>query len=411
MRYLIALLFTFAVGESIAQIDYLIQKDSCYFRWQMVKKLTQSGRDTLIRQRITNRQMQYATWECGKELGIVDCNRDLSYDEEMDLVFLEASDFSNISGSNKPFTGTCESCHINGRKHRRIGFVNGREDGFDTTFYESGCPQVIRSFSMGKENGKWMYFYDSTSYLAWEENYVMTEKDGRQIYFAKPIRSEEGIYYQDTLKFENYKNGVLHGAKVTYYKRDWEGKGGSIKREVNYNEGVLNGAFKIYNLDGIVVEELNYNMGKKDQQCTYYYEDGTLLKTEVWSNGIRNGKFTTFYYQGHLQKTENYEDGVKEGWFKEYYSDEKLKRRVLYEADVLIEEYKYDESGRQVYVFPQFNAGGAEDDAAPGSEESIVSRQKFLKSHRKRVLKEAKKLARQKRKEDRRNNEFRLLVN
>lgn len=125
MRYLIALLFTFAVGESIAQIDYLIQKDSCYFRWQMVKKRTQSGRDTLIRQRITNRQMQYATWECGKELGIVDCNRDLSYDEEMDLVFLEASDFSNISGSNKPFTGTCESCHINGRKHRRIGFVNG----------------------------------------------------------------------------------------------------------------------------------------------------------------------------------------------------------------------------------------------------------------------------------------------
>ena len=109
----------------------------------------------------------------------------------------------------------------------------------------------------------------------------MTEKDGRQIYFAKPIRSEEGIYYQDTLKFENYKNGVLHGAKVTYYKRDWEGKGGSIKREVNYNEGILNGAFKIYNLDGIVVEELNYNMGKKDQQCKYYYEDGTLLKTEV----------------------------------------------------------------------------------------------------------------------------------
>ena len=77
---------------------------------------------------------------------------------------------------------------------------------------------------------------------------------------------------------------------------------------------------------------------------------------------------------------------------------------LTYEADVLIEEYKYDESGRQVYVFPQFNAGGAEDDAAPGSEESIVSRQKFLKSHRKRVLKEAKKLARQKRKEDRRNN-------
>ena len=77
---------------------------------------------------------------------------------------------------------------------------------------------------------------------------------------------------------------------------------------------------------------------------------------------------------------------------------------LTYEADVLIEDYKYDESGRQVYVFPQFNAGGAEDDAAPGSEESIVSRQKFLKSHRKRVLKEAKKLARQKRKEDRRNN-------
>ena len=90
----------------------------------------------------------------------------------------------------------------------------------------------------------------------------------------------------------------------------------------------------------------------------------TQKKTENWKEGVRNGESKTFFYQGHIQKTENYKDGKKYGWFEEYHPDQTPKHRVLYEADVLIEEYKYDEHGREIYSFPKFNNGGGDEDDA-----------------------------------------------
>lgn len=258
-------LFT-AFGSGIfAQDDLNIKKKNCYDR-----STAQKGK-------------RFVDWECGKIAGVIDCNEKLEYDEGSNTLF------SKSSGS--PFTGKCETCHSNGILEHRINFVNGKEDGYDTTYYESGCMMVIRNNIAGKETGLWTFYYDSTGRVAWEMNYLNGQKHGKQVFL-----NAKG----DTTLLENYVNGVLHGVKKTYYAKS------KLEKMVTYANGVFNGPFITYNKEGKMLQHLNYKEGKKDGPCTYYYDDGVLLRTENWSMDARNGEFKTLYYEQNLQTIENY---------------------------------------------------------------------------------------------------------
>ena len=285
---------------------------------------------------------KFAEWECGKLAGVVDCNEKLTYDESNDLV---------MSGNmGKPFTGQCETCHNNGLLERRVTFVNGKENGQDTTYYKSGCPQVVRSHIQGQPNGQWVFYFDSTQAIAWEMNYSLGSQHGKQIYLTR-----EG----DTARIEFYNNGILHGNKRLYYSKS------RIEKDINYVNGLMDGSFKHYNRDGILLEEITYKQGKKNGECKYYYDDGKLLKTEKWTMDVKDGEFKTFYYQGFIQTMENYKKGIAEGWFEERWPEDKLKRRALYKKGVVIEEYKYDEQGTEIYAFDGTASKNTEDDAMP----------------------------------------------
>lgn len=337
MKIILMLILSVFIFNVSAQIPEVKQQKKCYLRYD------ENGNEIKGKPR-------YSAWECGKLAGVVDCNQRLEFDEEADMIYLKNDDLVNAAGANKPFTGTCETCHMNGTLERRVNFVNGKQNGIDTTKYASGCPQVIRNHIQGVESGQWLYYYDSTQMLAWEMNYMMGQLHGKQIYFK-----ENG----DTTKWENYQNGVLHGVKRTYYPYS------KIKNEVNYNQGVMEGKFKIYNLEGVVIEELNYVQGKKNDECKYFYDDGKPLKIEHWTVGVKNGEFKMFFYDGSIQTTENYKKGLKEGVFEEFYPDGKTKHKRIFKKDILIEEYKYDEHGRETYAFPERIKTDIEDDEAP----------------------------------------------
>lgn len=279
---------------------------------------------------IGNKQRKYTEWECGKTPGIVDCNDKIDFDER-------SKTFLSMSGG-KPYTGMCETCFENGIRERKITFINGKEHGIDTTKYISGCPMVIRNHINGFENGTWTYFYDSTTTLAWEMNYLLGQKHGKHVYFNK---------LGDTTLLENYKNDQFQGVKRTFYK------GGKIHKHVIYSNGIINGPFYSYNKDGKTLEKLNYKMGKKDGVFTYYYDDGALMKTENWTNDIKNGTFTTYYYQGFIMSIENYKKGIKEGWFEEYHTNKRMKIRSLYKKGKLIEEHEFNEKGKEIRTYPE----------------------------------------------------------
>jgi len=298
--------------------------------------------------------ISFSTWECGKLAGVVDCNEKLTYDENTNTI-LSVNDGS-------AFSGQCETCFSNGVLERRITFLDGKEDGADTTFYRSGCRKVIRNHMRGEENGQWLYYYDSTASLAWEMNYLVGEKQGKQIFFGPK---------GDTTLWETYKNGLLNGKKRTYYA------GSKIEKEISYEAGQLNGSFKKFSIDSVLLNDLNFKNGNKDGVCKYYYNDGTLLKVENWLKGLKHGEFKTFFIQGHVQALEYYTKGLKEGEFVNYYPNKSVKRRHVYKQDVLLEDHKYNTLGEETYSFAKsIDSNAKEDDAIPTSKKVKTKREK-----------------------------------
>lgn len=356
MKLLYTLVLIVFSTSAFAQIkDIRNDKDSCYFKYDSNGNKVKPG------------QRYYAQWECGKTVGILDCNADLSYDKERNIVIKKANDNVNLAGANRPYTGQCELCHNNGTKRLTVAFKEGKQDGIDTTYYQSGCPQVIQSHIMGVESGTWRYYYDSTGYLAWEQNYFAGQKHGKQIYFEA-----DG----DTTKIEHYNNGILDGEKKLYYDDS------KINKEINYKMGVFEGPFTVYNKLGVVIEKLTYKDGKLNEEATYYYDDGTLMRTESWKSGMKSGSFKSFFYDGAIRISENYnKKGQKHGTFEEYYPDKTLKNRSIYDEDELVEEHRYDVNGRETYTFGASTNNGAEDDQMPADGKS--SKKKKEKKKRK----------------------------
>ncbi|MBI2259702.1 MAG: toxin-antitoxin system YwqK family antitoxin [Flavobacteriia bacterium] len=298
---------------------------------------------------------RFIEWECGKIPGIIDCNEKLDLDPGNSIVYSK--------GSGAPYTGMCETCHINGIIERRVTFVNGRENGIDTAYYQSGCPMVIRNHIQGAENGTWTYFYDSTQFLAWEMNYFAGQKHGKHIYFTKK---------GDTTLWENYSYDVLDGIKRTYYSKSRK------HQEISYKKGILEGQHLIYNKEGVVIEKVNYKAGKKEGEATYFYDDGKLLRTENWSKGVKNGEFKSFYYQGFVESIESYQKGIKNGRFEEYFYDQKIKRKAVYKDNILIFEQIYDEQGILKSSIGVQDNKGKEDDKLP-EDKKKKKKEKFVK--------------------------------
>lgn len=325
---------------------------------------------------------RYAEWECGLSDSIVDCGEKLEMDPGTNTVF------SRNTGSL--YTGYCETCHMNGLKQRTVYFSNGKQHGTDTTYYQSGCPQVVTSYIKGVENGIWTYYNDSSALEAWQISYLNGQKQGRSIYWKQYISGTDAsgntIYERDTTKIENYNNGLLHGLKTEYWK------GSKLRKEVFYQSGLLDGAFKAYNSKGILTQDLNYKAGKKDGAFKYYFENGVLLKTEVWDDGEKDGNFITYYIQGFVQLSENYKNDMKEGWFEERFPDNTIQRQALYKKDVLIEEHVYDKNGNKIRTVGEVKTE-AEDDAIPrDSKAEKKAAKKKRKSEKKRLKEQHRKV-------------------
>ena len=354
MRTILIGIIALASFTAAAQVFEVPEEKKCYERYYKDGSL------------IPKSERRYAEWECGKLAGVVDCNDKLTYDEGTGLVY---------AGTNStPFTGTCETCHMTGVINHRITFVNGKEHGVDTTYYSSKCPQVVRSHVQGARMGTWYYYYDSTNLLAWEMNYQMDELHGKQIYFKlfKNGSKDPKDWERDTVRWENYQNGVLHGTKRTYYKDS------KLKSEINYENGIFHGSYKQFNEDGVEIQEMTYKNGKKDGEVKYFYDDGKPLRTENWNEDVKEGEFKVFYYQGHVQTEELYRKGVRIGTYIEYYPNQVIRQKIIYDKKgVRIEEHRYDENGRETYAFgTPDDANGAEDDEMPSSERKKKKKKK-----------------------------------
>lgn len=326
----------------------------------------QGKRKPCFQKSIDRLSQRFVDWECGQSEQVLDCNEKLESDPGKSLVVHRRS--------GNPYTGKCETCHDNGIRERIVQFNEGKVHGVDTTYYNSGCTQVVRNHINGVESGTWTYYNDSSGLEAWKINYHEGERHGKSIFYRHfmvdtdkltyKVGSAEktlkhGVYDSDTARIEHYNKGLLHGKKMEYYP------GSKIKKEVRYENGMLHGPSVYYDEDGQVLQELNFKEGKKHGKLKYYYDNGNLLRTESWENGVKSGEFKSFFIQGYIQSIENYDDeGRRHGWFEDRFHDDKIKRRARYVRDKLVEEHVYDKYSNETRTVGEPESGD-EDDELP----------------------------------------------
>ena len=154
----------------------------------------------------------------------MNCYDKVSYDTDRDTYYSKG-DFSMT------FDGTCETCYRNGVLQERVTIKNGKRDGSDTSFFQSGCVQSVQAYVMGKMNGLNTVYFDSTGRIEREVSYLLGKLNGKSLWYERS---------GDTIALKSYLNDIQHGEQRDYYP------GGKIYKIVNYQNGLLNGSHKTF---------------------------------------------------------------------------------------------------------------------------------------------------------------------
>lgn len=194
---------------------------------------------------------------------------------------LSAQEKINQLNANGKRTGVWKK-HYNNGKIRYVGqFKNGKEIGV-FKFYSalsSAHPIAIKTFENNNNLAK-ISFYTVKGVL--ESKGVI---DGKK-------RTGLWKYYQPNgktlLSEENYKDGILEGKSVTYYKS------GKIAETVFYKNGKLQGNTKRFAENGVLLDDLNYAEGKLNGLAKYYNINGKLIYTGNYENDVKVGKWEYF---------------------------------------------------------------------------------------------------------------------
>ena len=256
---------------------------------------------------------------------VKNCNELVAYDEYTNTYY------SRIMTS-EVFNGNCVSCYRNGVIENQINIVNGKQDSVGMSYFESGCPQSKMTFVLGVMDGPTISFYDSTGKKEIEQNFSMGKKEGKFIYFQNNDKN-------DTLKLETYKNDKLDGVKKDFFEN------GKVNRMVFYKEGFPDGSHKQFNEDGKIIVDINFKEGKNHGTWTYYFDDGKVANIQNWNKCVKNGEFKTTDDKGLILKQEFFKKGVPEGKHIENYEDGNPKRVIQFLKGEIIEEFSFDSYG------------------------------------------------------------------
>jgi antitoxin component YwqK of YwqJK toxin-antitoxin module len=197
---------------------------------------------------------------------------------------------------NDLLNGYRKEYNVNGKLEKAVLYVNGEiQDNeeniadFDigNTYYDDGTVKSTTIYNKaGKKDGV-STSYDSDGKITATEIY----KNG--VLLSKGVIDEEGLY---------------QGMWEFYYLN------GNIRSKGEYKDGNKFGKWKYYFTSGKLEQEGAYDQnGKFSGEWKWYYENGNLLRREEYRRGIEDGNFEEYTSSGEIITKGEYFDGEKEG--------------------------------------------------------------------------------------------------
>jgi len=217
--------------------------------------------------------------------------------------------------------------HDNGNLKIKMTIKNGQLHGPFISYDKDKRIETSLNYLYGKEHGLSLFYYKGTEQISGSQMYKYGEPHGNYTLY-----SEDGeITYQ-----ESYKDGKLHGPYVSYYDNGeiftqgsykngkQDGKwisglySGDIESIKSYKDGKLHGPFKISPMTkeqgnpqlGI---ETTYKYGEIDGTYKLYLGNGIILHEGSYINGKEDGvhKMYDLNGNGELVKEIIYKYGVE----------------------------------------------------------------------------------------------------
>ncbi len=279
------------------------------------------------------------------------------------LILLVLSAGSLIAQEEQLTDGFTQFKYPNGQVASEGMIVNGKPDGYWTTYYISGVKK-----SEGKRN-----------------NHLL---DSIWLFF-----SETG----DTLKKISYMYGKKNGYSISYdysVTNDPNNRGNVISRELFVNDKREGMAYYYYP-DGALKETVTYENGRKNGEAREYARDGRIITVLEYRHNIITGKeeinrydeknqkigtWREYYPDGRIKKEMSYIDGALNGLYKEFnekgalvmamrYANGKIMTDEVEEQEGVEILNEFDEEDRLIYSGPyrndvpigvhrRYNAGG-----------------------------------------------------
>ncbi len=203
--------------------------------------------------------------------------------------------------------------------------------------YKALCNKNISGIKdfLGKSRGKWSdiignqeeeingstqkvtYFYDNNK-LSAIGNFTEDKPIGLWRFY-----SEYG-YLSAKGKFNN------NGEKEGFWQ--WFNEEGGISEEGEYEDGKINGTYKVYHPNGQLQMIAQFVDGKRDGTATYYNKYGAEKELIHYKEGEFHGEYTTYHAmgKGFTEYTANYVDNEIDGEFVEYYTDGIVRAKLTF---------------------------------------------------------------------------------
>lgn len=154
--------------------------------------------------------------------------------------------------------------------------------------------------------------------LEYENRIALMNRLKDSIANAIPIDTIKGVFYAKTEdEIPSNYNGV------------WEfHKAGKLIQRANYKNGLLNGEYITYFKNGLPSNISNYKNGKLNGKWILYYDNGQKAGIRTYNNDIIIDSLFLYYDNGKIMGQSFYKNGEESGLSKMYYQSGKLKNII-----------------------------------------------------------------------------------
>lgn len=121
---------------------------------------------------------------------------------------------------------------------------------------------------------------------------------------------------------------------------------GTLKQELSYKKGVLDGTSVWYFYGGKKMMECTYKAGKIDGKVTHWFFNGNINSEGYYSNDHQNGRSVQYFENGDVQLVQNYKNDTLHGSFIEYFPGKQIKTKGGYYMGLWDGKWEYyDDKG------------------------------------------------------------------